>query len=141
MLAACASGGGTAYPQGWTQHGQGAGAYWTQPEHPQERFSATSTPNPNASLKDLASQITTDTLLSHRGARLLRAQPFPACPGEAGWQSFAVPAGRSRDILHVAFTQWNGTAKTASYERPAGLPDDPSAITAMGRVVCATPIG
>jgi hypothetical protein len=140
MLTACGSSAGATHPQGWTTHGQGASAYWTDPGHASERFSSTSAANPNASLKDLASQVTTDTLLRYRGARLLRAEPFPPCPGEAGWQSFAVPAGRSHRILHVAFTQWNGTAKTASYERPADLPDDPSALTAMGHVVCATPI-
>jgi len=84
--------------------------------------------------------VTTDTLLRYRGSRLLRAQPFPACPGEAGWQSFEMPAAHGRIIMHVAFTQWNGTAKTASYERPAALPDDPSAISALGHAVCATPV-
>jgi hypothetical protein len=140
MFTACGGSGGSPHPQGWTGHGQGASAYWTNPQHADERFSTTSTSNPNASLKDLASQVTTDTLLRYRGAKLLRAEPFPPCPGEAGWQSFAVPAAHGRRILHVAFTQWNGTAKTASYQRPADLPDDPSAITAMGRLVCATPI-
>jgi hypothetical protein len=141
MLSACGGSAGTPYPSGWTAHGHGASAYWTDPQHPEERFSTTSVPNPNAGLKDLASQVTTDTLLRYHGSHLLRAEPFPPCPGEAGWQSFALPAGRGHSILHVAFTQWNGTAKTATYERPASLPDDPGAITAMGHVVCATPIG
>lgn len=95
------------------------------------------TPNPGGSLSDLASQVTTDTLLRHRGAKLQKAEPFPPCPGEAGVQIFALP-GPAPAVLQVAFTQWNGTEKIATYQRPAKSPDDPSALDALRKTVCTS---
>lgn len=97
--------------------------------------------NPGGSLSDLASQITTDTLLRYRGAKLQKAEPFAACPGEAGEQTFTVPRAAGPAVLHVAFTQWNDNEKVASYERPAKAPDDPAAMDALRRSVCTNPLG
>lgn len=141
-LAVCACGGsggiGTAHPEGWTAHGQGATTFWSDPRNGHERFEVKSTAA-NGSLSDLASSVTTNTILRHKGARLMRAQPFPACPGEAGWQTFALKTPAGLAVLHVAFTQWNGSQVVASYERPANVRDDPAAIDALRRDVCATP--
>jgi hypothetical protein len=98
-------------------------------------------PNYPGTLSDLASQVTTDVVLRHKGARLLKAEPYPPCPGEAGLQTFSASAGGRRTVLQVAFTQWTGTAVTASYERPAGAPVDPAAQRALQRAVCSSAIG
>ncbi|HEY9180860.1 MAG TPA: hypothetical protein VIO32_09070 [Candidatus Baltobacteraceae bacterium] len=93
----------------------------------------------SGTLSDMASQITTDTLLRNRGAKLLEAQPYRPCPGEAGLQTFALQGGRT--LLQVAFTQWTGTAVTASYRRPAKAPEDPKAADALRRAVCSSAFG
>jgi hypothetical protein len=85
----------------------------------------------------MASQVTTDVVLRHKGAKLLKAQPFEPCPGEAGLQTFRVREPHGNGLLEVAFTQWNGTAVTAMYERPAKLPADPQAEEALRRAVCS----
>ena len=103
---------------------------------PGEHFSVKQTANPGGSLSDLASQVTTDTLLRYRGAKLLKAEPFAPCPGEAGIQTFTVPGKAGPALLRVAFTQWNGTEKIASYERPAKASDDPAAMDQLKRTVC-----
>jgi hypothetical protein len=64
-----------------------------------------------------------------------KAEPFAPCPGEAGLQTFTVP-GKPPQLLRVAFTQWNGTEKIASYERPAKASDDPAAMDQLRRTVC-----
>lgn len=140
LLTACAgSGAGPAHPDGWTLQGQGATAYWTDPQHPQERYSATRAANANGTLSDLASQVATNTLLRHRGAKLTKAVPFSACPGEAGLQTFTLPTPQGPAVLQVAFSQWSGAAITASYRRPAKAPDDKRALDAMRRSVCTVP--
>lgn len=108
---------------------------------PGEHFRLTRAANAGATLSDLASQVTTDTVLRYKGAKLTKAEPFGPCPGEAGLQTFDVRSPQGAAVLHVAFTQWNGMAVTASYERPANRPDDPSAVQAMRRTVCTSPLG
>lgn len=93
--------------------------------------------NSSGTLSDLASQVTTDTLLRNKGARLLKAEPFAPCPGEAGEQTFDVKTSAGPSVLQVAFTQWSGTTTIASYQRPATAPDDPQAIDALRRAVCS----
>lgn len=124
LLSACGGSGNTAFHPRAGQH-----------------FAVKQTPSGGRSMSDLASQVTTDTLLSRRGARLQKAEPFPPCPGEAGEQTFTVPAAHGTDVLHIAFTAWNGTVTIASYERPAKAPDDPAAMEALRRAVCANPVG
>lgn len=87
----------------------------------------------------MASEVTTNTLLRDRGAKLVKAQPYPPCPGEAGLQTFSLSGGRT--VLQVAFTQWTGMAVIASYKRPASAPDDPKASDALRRAVCSSPMG
>jgi len=105
---------------------------------PGEHFTMKRTPSGGASLSDLASQVTTDTLLRDRSAKLVKAEPFPACPGEAGEQIFDIKTPSGPAVLRVAFTQWNGTTSIASYQRPASSPDDPQADDALRRSVCST---
>lgn len=114
--------------------GSGSGGFTARPG---ESVTVTHPAGPSGSLSDLASQVTTDTLLRRKGARLLRAVPFAPCPGEAGEQTFSVPSGHGADVLHVAFTQWNGKTTIASYERPANASDDPSAVDALRKAVCS----
>jgi hypothetical protein len=113
----------------------GAGGTFTA--RPGEHFTMKRTANSTATLSDLASQVTTDTLLHNKGARLLKAEPFPPCPGEAGDQTFALVTARGPAFLRVAFTQWNGTTTIASYQRPAKASDDPDAVNALRRAVCS----
>lgn len=89
------------------------------------------------SLSDLASQVTTDTLLRNRGAKLLKAQPFAPCPGEAGEQTFTLSGPQGAQVLRVGFTQWNGRTTVVSYRRPARAGDDPQALEAMRRSLCS----
>jgi ABC-type glycerol-3-phosphate transport system substrate-binding protein len=141
LLSACAGSGGagSAHPDGWAAQGRGASAVWVDPQNPRERFDVQSS-TADGSLSDLASAVTTNTVLRHKGARLVRAEPFPACPGEAGWQTFALKTPGGLAVLHVAFTQWNGSQVVASYQRPANLPDDPRAVDALRRDVCSNPV-
>lgn len=92
-------------------------------------------------LSDLASQVTTDTVIRNTGAKLQKAEPFAPCPGEAGLQTFELQQKGRRMILKVAFTQWNGTAVRASYLRPAAGADDPKALDALRKAVCSSPVG
>lgn len=87
----------------------------------------------------MASSVTTDTLLRNKGAKLLKAVPYPPCPGEAGLQTFSLDGGRT--VLEVAFTQWTGTAVTASYRRAASTAEDPNAADALRRAVCSSSLG
>ncbi len=142
LLTACSgSRGGPAHPAGWTQRAQGQPTVWIDPNDPSEEYRVTSRPNSSGTLSDMASQVTTDTLLRYKGAELRKAVPFGPCPGEAGIQTFSLPAATGTLTLQVAFTQWNGTAVTAAYQRPASAADDPAALEAMRRSVCSPTIG
>jgi hypothetical protein len=112
---------------------------WIDPQNPRERFDVKSG-TAGGSLSDLASAVTTNTVLRYKGARLVRAEPFPACPGEAGWQTFALKTPAGLSVLHEAFTQWNGSQVVASYQRPANVRDDPRAVEALRRAVCSSPV-
>ncbi len=141
LITGCGAQGGqgsAAHPDGWKAQGK----VWIDPRNPREQFSAVSNSNSGgASLSDLASQVTTDALLTHKGARLLRSDRFPGCPGEAGLQSFAVTGPHETDVLRVAFTQWNGNAVIGSYQRPAAISDDPAAVMALTQAVCSAVAG
>lgn len=93
----------------------------------------------SGSLKELASQTAANVVLKYEGAKLLRADPFPGCTGEAGLQTFAVPGkGGAPQILRAGFTQWNGPAVTVIYKRPRGSPDSREAVEAMTRSLCTS---
>lgn len=104
-----------------------------------EHYRITKDASWNGSLKDLASQTAANIVLKYRGAKLLRADPFPACTGEAGLQTFTLPGkGGAAQILRVAFTQWSGPAVTVIYERPRSSPDSKEAVDAMTRSLCTS---
>lgn len=144
-LAACGGQPGPhqqAHPDGWKQQGQGAAPVWVNPQNPREEYRTTSDPHSTGTLKDLASQVTENAVLSHKGAKLVQAVPYPSCPGEAGLQTFSVPSPAGGDnVLRVAFTQWNGAALTASYQRPRSASDNQDALKAMTQTVCTAVVG
>lgn len=143
-LSACGGQPGPHYqghPDGWKSQGGGANTVWYSPTDPREQYVVTSNPNANGTLKDLASQVTTNTILRHKGAKFVKAEPYPICPGEAGMQTFTMQGPKGPEILRVAFTQWNGAALTASYQRPENKPDDRRALAAMTSTVCTVPLG
>lgn len=141
-LAACGGHGSPqpAHPDGWKAQ-SGAALAWVAPEDPRERYTASRDPGWNGSLKDLSSQVATNIILQYKGARLVRTDPFPACPGEAGVQTFALSGFHGHEVLRAAFTQWSGPAVTIIYRRPGELPDDKAAVDAMTRAVCTPGAG
>jgi hypothetical protein len=145
LLVACGGrggAGGQAHPDGWREQTQGKTTAWVDPKDARQRYAVASTPNATGTLADLGAKITVDTLLRNRGAKLVRsAMPYPGCPGEAGLQTFSVPSGAHKQILHVAYTQWNGTTVTAGYMRPAEVSDDSAAVNALTRAVCSAVSG
>lgn len=148
MLAGCGGEPGPHYtgpPSGWKQQNTGSSAnpVYVNPKNAREQYMVSKLTNFNGTLKDLASQVTTSTILSHKGAKFVNSVPFPGCPGEAGLQTFRMPPGpgHGEDLLRVAFTQWNGNGIVASYERPASAPDNKDALTAMAHSVCTSVLG
>jgi hypothetical protein len=89
--------------------------------------------NFSGSLQDLASQVTIDNLMGHRGARFLGSVPFPACPGAAGVASFSLAEGRT---LQQGFAVRDGRAIRTTYLRPAGTSADPNVTQAMQTALC-----
>lgn len=133
-----------AHPAGWKeQAAKGANPVWFNPQRPREQYMSFRQEHFNGSLKDLASLTTTNVILRHRGSRYVNGVPLPACPGEAGLQTYTLPAGAGHpsDLLKVAFTVWNNTAITIEYERPSKASDSKSAMQAMAESVCTAPIG
>ncbi|MGA8575629.1 MAG: hypothetical protein WB609_08115 [Candidatus Cybelea sp.] len=87
----------------------------------------------DGTLQDLASTVTIDVLLHHRGARLGGSNPFKPCPGAAGIATFSVPGERRLD---EGFAVRDGVAIRTSYVRPAGVAEDPNVIDAMRNALC-----
>jgi hypothetical protein len=85
----------------------------------------------------MSARVTIDTLLTHKGAKLLKSGAYPGCPGEAGLQSFRAVEPKGDRIMRVAYTQWSGNAVTAVYVRPERVPDDPAAVSALTHAVCS----
>lgn len=129
-----------AHPDGW-QQAIGKSTVWIDPRDRRERFTVASNPNAKGTMSDLASEVTTDALLTHKGARLSSAVPYPGCPGESGLQTFTTRTGGENGVLRIAFTQWNGSTIVAAYERPAPVPDSPAAVNALTRAVCTAVAG
>ena len=84
-------------------------------------------------LSDLASQVTVDVVLRHRGSRLRSSDPLGPCPGAAGLATFSLPEGRT---LQEGFAVHDGQARRATYVRPSGVPADPAVATAMQNLLC-----
>jgi hypothetical protein len=84
-------------------------------------------------LPDLASQVTIDALLRHRGARLRSSIPLNPCPGAAGLATFTLAGGRT---LQEGFAVHDGRALRATYTRPSTAPADPAVAAAMQNLLC-----
>lgn len=131
--------GGQPHPDGWRAEAQGKSTAWVDPKDPRQRYAVASNPNQTATLGQMGARVTIDTLLTHKGAKLLKTTPYPGCPGEAGLQSFLT--AKADQVLRIAYTQWSGKAVTAVYIRPGSLPDDPAAVNALTRAVCSAVSG
>lgn len=135
LLAACGGGESSAAPKDWKPM-PGASDAWSngnggsaqEYHYARKAFAGT--------LSDLASEVTIDALLRHRGARSSGNLPFAACPGLAGVANFMLPDG---EILQEGFTVRNGVSVRISYSRPAGSQVDSNAAAAMQRALCSRP--
>jgi hypothetical protein len=135
LLAACGGGASSVAPKGWKpmpgasdawSNGNGSSAQ--EYHYARKAFAGT--------LSDLASVVTIDALLRHRGAKSRGNLPFAACPGLAGVATFALPEA---EILQEGFTVRNGFSVRISYSRPAGSQVDSNAAAAMQRALCSRP--
>jgi len=135
-LSACGHGGGAAAPKGW-QAIPGAPTAWTSGSGAAvQEYRYLTTPF-EGTLADLASTVTIDVLLHHRGARLHGSVvPFAPCPGAAGVATFTLPEGSA---LEAGFTLRNGQAVRTTYTRPAGSAADPNVADAMRESLCIAP--
>ncbi|MFY9664498.1 MAG: hypothetical protein WAL67_15580 [Candidatus Cybelea sp.] len=131
LPAGCA--GGSAGPKGWKPV-PGASAAWTtgsgetaqQYSYVKTRF--------GGGLQDLASEVTIDNLIRHRGARFHGSVPFPACPAAAGVASFSL---LDQTTVEEGFAVHGGQAIRTRYVRPTGMRADPNATQAMESVLCS----
>jgi hypothetical protein len=120
-------------PKGWKPV-PGASAAWTTGSSGQstQEYSYVKA-RFGGGLQDLASQVTIDNLMHHRGARFLGSVPFAACPGAAGVASFSLP---NQTTVQEGFAVHDGQAVRVRYVRPSGAKADPSATQAMQGVLC-----
>lgn len=134
LLVACGHGGAPAAPKGW-QPMPGASAAWTSGgAKAQEYFYARRLFG--GTLQDLASTVTIQVLLRHRGARFKGSVPFAPCPGAAGVATFTLPDGET--VEEGIAVSGNQSIRT-TYVRPAGAPSDPNVAEAMQSALCITP--
>jgi hypothetical protein len=84
-------------------------------------------------LQDLASQVTIEELLAHRGATFHGSLPFAPCPGAAGLATFLLT---DHTTVQVGFALRRGQAVRTTYVRPAGAPVDPRVTQAMQTALC-----
>jgi hypothetical protein len=135
LIAACGGGESSAAPKDWKPM-PGASDAWSngnggsaqEYHYTRKAFAGT--------LADLASVVTIDALLRHRGAKSSGSLPFAACPGLAGIATFALSDG---GILQEGFTVRNGVSLRIGYSRPAGSQVDSNAAAAMQRALCSRP--
>ncbi|MGA9944920.1 MAG: hypothetical protein WBE79_00125 [Candidatus Cybelea sp.] len=120
-------------PKGWKPVPGASGAWTTGSGETAQQYSYVKTPF-GGGLQDLASQVTIDNLMRHRGARFHGSVPFPACPGAAGVASFSLP---DQTTVQEGFAVHDGQAVRVRYVRPTGAKADPSATQAMESVLCA----
>jgi hypothetical protein len=135
VVAGCGHGGESAGPAGW-QPMPGASAAWTsgsganaqEYRYVRRQFSGT--------LQDLASSVTIDALLKHRGAKLQNSLPFAPCPGTAAVATFTLPGGKT---LEEGFAARDSQSVQTTYTRPSGTSADPAVRAAMQNSLCITP--
>jgi hypothetical protein len=135
-LGACSQGGGPAAPKGW-QPLAGAPSTWSSGSGAAaQEYRYLTTPF-TGTLGDLASTVTIDVLLHHRGARLRGSVvPFAPCPGAAAVATFTLPDGST---LEAGFALRNEQAVRTTYTRPTGSPADPNVADAMQKSLCIAP--
>jgi hypothetical protein len=134
FLAACSHGGAPAPPKGW-QPIPGASAAWTSGGADAQEYSFARM-GFGGSLQDLASAVTIEVLLHHRGTKFKGSVPFAPCPGAAGVATFTLPNGAT---LEEGFTVRNGQSVRTTYIRPLGAPSDTNVTEAMQSALCVAP--
>ena len=135
LLSGCAGGRSPAAPRDWKPL-PGASDAWTNGSGPSEQeYSYVRKPF-EGSLQDLASVVTIDALLRHRGAKSNGTAPLAACPGLAAVATFTLP---DDSILQEGFTVRNGASVRVTYARPAGARVDFNAAAAMQEALCSRP--
>ena len=91
--------------------------------------------NFGGTLQDLASVVTINVLIRHRGARFKSSVPFAPCRGVAGVATFTLPGGAT---LEEGFAVSGSASIRTTYVRPPGA-SDPNAIDAMQNALCVSP--
>ena len=134
LLSGCANGRSPA-PNGWKPV-PGAGDAWTSGSGASEQEYRYARKAFEGSLQDLASVVTIDALLRHRGAKSKGTAPLTACPGLAAVATFTLP---DDSILQEGFTVRNGASVRVTYARPAGARVDSNAAAAMQEALCSRP--
>ena len=132
-LPACSANGSPSGPRGWKTAADGS---WVNPADARQSFRVVAGAF-DGTLKDLASQTTTDVILQ-RQVKYRSGVPFSRCPGEAGLQTFA-SAKPDGIVVQAAFSVQNGKRTVAEYARPASQKDDPAAIDALAANICVVP--
>jgi len=135
LLAACGTGASSDAPKDWRPLPGASDAWSNGSRSSAQEYRYTRKPF-EGGLPELASVVTIDALLRHRGAKSTGNAPFSACPGLAGVASFRLPDG---EILQEGFTVRNGVSVRISYLRPAGSPVDSNAAAAMQTALCSRP--
>ena len=134
VLAACGHGGGPAGPKGWRPI-PGSVSAWTNGGANAQQYSYHRA-NFGGTLQDLASTVTINVLIHHRGARFRNSVPFAPCPGAAGIATFVLPGGAT---LEEGFAVSGSDSIRTTYIRPADVPSDPNVNEAMQSSLCVTP--
>lgn len=134
LLTSCGGSAAGSGPKGWKPI-PGASAAWANGTSPPQEYRYLRKPF-EGSLQDLASVVTIDALLRHRGAKSKGTEPFAACPGFAAVATFTLP---DDSTLQEGFTVRNGLSTRVTYTRPAGSAVDADAATAMQAALCSRP--
>lgn len=132
-LAACSagSGGGAPTPAGW-QHlsgdtwAHGAAAARQTYTYTKEPFAGT--------LQELAQREIVNNAL--RKLKFVKSDVYAPCPGIAAIATFSGAGKTTQDGFAVV----SGSAMVVRYERPANVPDDSAARTAMQHALCVAPV-
>ncbi|MBV8067742.1 MAG: hypothetical protein JO113_07175 [Candidatus Eremiobacteraeota bacterium] len=135
LLAACGHGGEAVGPEGWQPIPGASSAWATGAGSTAQEYRYVNRPF-GGTLQDLASSVTIDVLLHHRGAKLQGSVPIAACPGAAGVATFLLPSSQT---LEEGFTVADKRSVRTSYLRRTGAAADPSVTAAMQKALCITP--
>jgi len=126
-LAACAWGVG--HPEGWTAASANS---WTK----DGQTYSVATQAFDGTITDLANQETVDMLLRAKGAKFVRSDPYPDCPGLGALMTFGQTTAQGSFALLEAFVIRDSTATLITYKRPAAQAQDPAAMAAMRSAIC-----